>query len=123
MTSRDPQGLAPQVSSVHGAHGLSRPPPVALDFTPFSQGVRVRPKASTQLPHLLSSDPRIQAESRVGAHPCPAPRSPASQGPGLLPPWGYPALPSMVSLHQPFISQTWGLPTKGRPRARPGTWR
>ena len=73
MTSRHPQLLAPQVSSVHGAHGLSRPPPAALDFTSFSQGVCVRPKASIQLPHLLSSDPRIQAESRVGAPPAPPP--------------------------------------------------
>ena len=88
MTSRHPQLLAPQVSSVHGAHGLSRPPPAALDFTSFSQGVCVRPKASIQLPHLLSSDPRIQAESRVGAPPL---------GPPLPPPRGPPPPRGLVS--------------------------
>ena len=64
MTSRDSPVFTPQVfmfPSHHGGHGLSWPPLAALDFTPFSQGVPVRPKASTELPHLLSSALKIQA--------------------------------------------------------------
>lgn len=133
MTSRDSPVFTPQVfmfPSHHGGHGLSWPPLAALDFTPFSQGVPVRPKASTELPHLLSSDLKIQAESRIWGPPPgrPPPGCPACQGPDLLPPWGYPALPPIlqataVSLQQPFISQTRGVPTECRPSARPGMWR